>query len=346
MDLDFSSKETIVGTFAICITILTLATVIIIGRGKDWFRASVVFYATLNESYNLKNNAAVKMYSTDIGIVKDITIAGEKVKLKLKIFKDFAPRVKTDSIASVESPTLIGDEYVSIKPGSSNAEPLGENGELITVAKKSISDILDEFEVEKTARMVVSAIQGISETAQQLRAPDGPLMISLNSIEKTTNHLEKLTDSLQAGEGSAGSILKSRELIEALLARIDKLGEILDNLSRATEKTPQTVELVNANLKTLKQFAAKASGSFSRLESILQEVDESIQSVKTILTNFEEGSHDIPAIINSARHGIDEVRDSIEDADKVIQSIQKNPLIRGNLPPAPEADPTDTGLRP
>ncbi len=346
MTLDFTSKEKIVGAFAIGMTILILATVIIIGRGKDWFRASVVFYATFNESYNLKKNAAVKMYSTDIGTVKDITITGDKVKLTLKIFKDFAPRIKTNAIASVESPTLIGDEYVSIKPGRPDFLPLPENGQMRTVAKKSITDILEEFEIEKTAKMVVSAIQGISETAQELRAPDGPLMVSLHKIEQTTTHLESLTANLQAGEGTAGSIFKSRELIEALLARIDKLGEILDDLSRATAKTPQTVELVNTNLETLKRFSTKASGSFSRLENILREVDESIQSIKTTLANFEEGSHDIPAIINSARHGIDEIRDSIEDADKIIQSIQKNPLIRSNLPPAPETGPTDAGLRP
>jgi phospholipid/cholesterol/gamma-HCH transport system substrate-binding protein len=346
MELDFSSKEKIVGTFAICIAILILTTVIIIGRGKDWFRASVTFYATFSDSYNLKKNAAVKMYSTDIGVVKDIAITGQKVKLKLKIFEDFAPRIKEDATATVESPTLIGDEYVSIKPGSQDAVPLAENLEIRTIAKKSFTDIMEEFEVEKTAKMVVSAIQGISETAQELRAPDGPLMTSLDNIELATGHLEKLTASLQAGEGTAGSILQSRELIEALLARIDKLGEILDNLSEATEKTPQTVELVNTNLETLKQFSTRASGSFLRLEKILREVDESILAIKTILTNVEAGSHDIPTIIKSTRQGIDEIRDSVDDADKIIQSIQKNPLIRGNLPPEPEAAPTDSGLRP
>lgn len=286
------------------------------------------------------------MYSTDIGLVKDISLAGEKVKLTLKIYKDFAPRIKSNAIASVESPTLIGDEFVSIKPGSNKSLPLTPNSEIRTVAKKSFADILQEFEIEKTAKMVVAAIQGISETAHELRAPEGPLMTSLNNIERATGHFEKLTESLQAGEGTAGSILQSRELIEALLARIDKLGLILDDLSRATEKTPLTVELVNTNLETLKRFSTSASGSFLRLENILKEVDESILAIKTILTNVEAGSHDIPAIIQSARQGIDDIRDSVDNADRIIQSIQKNPLIRGNLPPEPEARPTDSGLRP
>ncbi len=346
MDLDFSNKEKIVGAFTICIVLLILATVILIGRGKDWFRASVVMYATFSESYNLKKNAAVKMYSTDIGMVTDIAISGEKVKLKLKIYQDFAPRIKSDSIATVESPTFIGDEFVSIKPGSVNAESLGENLEIRTVAKKSISDVLEEFEIEKTAKMVVSAVQGISETAQQLRAPEGPLMTSLNNIERTTTHFENLTAGLQAGEGTVGSILQSRELVEALLAKIDKLGHILDDLARATAKTPQTVTLVNTNLETLQEISAKAAGNFSQLETILQEVDASVQSVRRTLANFEDGSHDIPAILKSTRRGINEIRDGVEGADQIIQSIQKNPLIRGNLPPTPKPEITDSGLRP
>jgi len=138
MDLHFSSKEKIVGTFAICITILILATIIIIGRGKDWFRASVIFYATFSESYNLKENAAVKMYNTDIGLIKDISITGQKVKLTLKIYEDFAERIKDDAIATVESPTLIGDEYVSIKPGSRDALPLMEFGSLKSSSRHKV----------------------------------------------------------------------------------------------------------------------------------------------------------------------------------------------------------------
>jgi len=38
MELDFSKQEKIVGTFIICMTILLLATVIVIGRGKNWFK--------------------------------------------------------------------------------------------------------------------------------------------------------------------------------------------------------------------------------------------------------------------------------------------------------------------
>ncbi|GAF95450.1 unnamed protein product, partial [marine sediment metagenome] len=41
MELDFTKKEKSAGIFIIGISILLLATVIIIGRGKDWFKTYI-----------------------------------------------------------------------------------------------------------------------------------------------------------------------------------------------------------------------------------------------------------------------------------------------------------------
>ncbi|MCJ7616946.1 MAG: hypothetical protein MUO43_10470, partial [Desulfobacterales bacterium] len=69
MEVDYNKKEKIVGTFVIGIVILMLTMLIIIGRGKDWFKTYIIYYTTFEESYNLKENAAVKLYKADIGKV-------------------------------------------------------------------------------------------------------------------------------------------------------------------------------------------------------------------------------------------------------------------------------------
>jgi len=79
MVTDFSTKEKIVGMFGIFMAILLLATTIVIGRGKDWFRPTMTIYATFREGYNLETNTPVKLYNTDIGKVKHIELAGQKV---------------------------------------------------------------------------------------------------------------------------------------------------------------------------------------------------------------------------------------------------------------------------
>jgi len=275
MEVDYNKKEKIVGTFVIGIIVLMLTMLIIIGRGKDWFKTYVTYYTTFDESYNLRENAAVKLYRADIGKVKKITLAEDKVKVKLVILEDYSSRIRSDSVAIVDSPTFIGSEYISIIPGSADATLIEKGGEIPSREKKSVNDILAEFEVEKTAKMVIPAIQGIAEIAQIMRDPEGPLFTAL-----------------------------------------DKLDKILENINKASSKTPV----------------------------IMDQVSESVSSIKGIVKQVEE-SHDVPEITRSVKNGVQEIRNGVEEIDKVVQSLQKNLLIKSNLPPEEEPENIDAGLR-
>ena len=70
MELSYTRVEKSVGLFVIGIAVLVLTTVVILGRGKDWFAEEVTFYTSFRESYNLQVNAAVKLFKADIGKVE------------------------------------------------------------------------------------------------------------------------------------------------------------------------------------------------------------------------------------------------------------------------------------
>ena len=317
MDLNFSKKEKTVGTFIICIVVILLTTVVIIGRGKDWFKTYIIYYTTFDESYNLKEDAAVKLFKADIGKVKKIILVENKVKVELAILEEYSSRIRSDSVTIVESPTFIGSEYISIKPGSTKSPLIPEGGEINSTAKKSIADLMSEFHVEETAKKVIGMVQDISVITQMMRDPDGPFFTTVNNLNKTVSHLEAITSDLQAGKGTAGSILKSREVLQIILDDLDKVTQILESIAKASSKTPE----------------------------ITNEVLDSISSIKRILKEVEEGSHDIPEVTRSTKRGINEIRDGVENIDKVVDSLKKNFLIKPNLPPEPKGKNIDAGLR-
>ncbi len=324
MDIYFSKKEKNVGVFIISIIILLLVTIIIIGRGKDWFKTYVIYYTTFNESYNLQDNASVKLFKANIGKVKEIALDGNKVKVKLAILEEYSSRIRTDSIAIVESPTFIGSEYVSIQPGSHDAPLIPEGGEIKSEAKKKLSDFMAEFQVEKTAKMVVQATQDISEITKIMRDPNGPFFTTIDNINKTISHLEAIASDIRAGKGTVGGLLKSRALLETIQNDLDKAGTILENIADATTKTPETMV---------------------RIKKIGDGVLDCISSIKKILKEVEEGSSDIPKVTESTKRGVNEIRNGVENIDKVVQSLQKNILIRSNLPLEPKGENVDAGLR-
>ena len=253
MELNYSKKEKIVGIFVVFIGLLLLSTIIILGRGKNWFQDYNTYYTTFDESYNLKVGADVKLFKTNIGKVKAISVEN-KVTVKLAILSKYASRIRTDTITTVESPTFVGSEYISIIPGSADAPLLAKNGEIPSKAKKSITDILNEFEVEKAAKKLTRAIQDIAELTQALKNPEGPLLSTLENINKSTQHIEHITNRIEAGDGTLGNLLTSTQLLDTIVGRLESVGEILAYLSQASSKTPATVDQVQNTLTGVKEI--------------------------------------------------------------------------------------------
>ncbi|MEE8552835.1 MAG: MlaD family protein [Desulfobacterales bacterium] len=273
MELDFNKKEKIAGIFIIGIAILLLATVIIIGRGKDWFKTYITYYTAFEESYNLKVDTPVKLFNADIGKVKNITLVGDKVKVKLIILEDYQSRIRTDSVATVESPTFIGSEYISIIPGSKDAPLIPQEGDIPSKAKRSIADLLNEFQVEKTTKMVVDAVQEISRIVLLLRDPEGPLFTALDNANKTLAHIEKITRDISSGKGTLGNIVKSRDLLDHIHQNLDKVEDAVDTLKTILSN----IEKGSHDIPKATQSATKG---IHEIRSAVEDIDKVVQSLK------------------------------------------------------------------
>jgi phospholipid/cholesterol/gamma-HCH transport system substrate-binding protein len=338
MDIAFSRIEKLVGLFVVGIAILLVSTIIMIGRGKDWFADHVTYYTVFDESYNLKTDAAVKLFKADIGRVREITVSEDKVRVKLAILAKYHSRIRTDTVAVVESPTLIGSEYISIVPGSNTTQLLEENAEIPSRARKSLADIMDEFEVEATARKLVTALQDLAELAIFLKDPQGPLISTLNNVNAITGRVAAITADIEEGRGTLGELVASRGLMAKVDDRLAQLESILADLSQASAQTPAAMDLVNRNLNQL-ETAGKS------LTAGIEEIRTAVASLQVSLANIAAGSGEVPEITRTFRIGIQEIRDGVADIDKVVQSLQQNILIRGNLPEVPTPRAPDAGLR-
>jgi len=190
---------------------------------------------------------------------------------------------------------------------------------------------MSEFQVEETAKKVIRAVQDLSEIMQIMRDPDGPFFTAITNINKTISHVEAIICDIQAGKGTVGSMLKSREILQIILDDLDKVTQILESIAVASSKTPEITNKVQDNLAIIKKVG--------------EEVLDSTSSIKRILKEVEEGSHDIPEVTRSTKRGINEIRDGVENIDKVVKSLQKNFLIRPNLPPEPKGKNIDASLR-
>lgn len=346
MEINFTKAEKSVGIFIIGIFLLLLATVVILGRGKDWFADEVTFYTSFKESYNLQVNAAVKLFKADIGHVERISLGEDNVNVELAILARYASRIRQDSVALVDSPTLIGSEYISIVPGDSTSPKIPVGGMIPSMEKKSIADVLKEFEVEKTAMLAVRTVQEIADLVTIMKDPQGPLLATLDHIERTSLHLERIAGKIDQGEGTVGSMVASRELIDRVLSNLDRTHTLLDHIQVAAARGPGLMDQVSDNLSTLQTAGTGVVENVEVLKEILDEARRSIETFQVVLANMEEGSQDIPQVTATAKEGIREIRNGVENIDRVVKSLQRNIIIRSNLPDEPVVADVDAGLRP
>jgi len=238
MELKFSRIEKAVGLFMTVVVLLVLVTVVLIGRGQDWFREYVTYFTTFKEGYNLQVGAPVKLFKTDIGKVKRITLVEDKVRVELAILAEYASRIRKDTVATVESPTIIGSEFVSIRPGSPKEPALHPREEIRSESKKTLDDILQEFEVEKTAKKLIGALQDLSHIIEELQDPAGPLFSSLRGIDEVMKDVKAIVAGIENGEGTIGGLVKSDELLEKINDAMDRIDQILANVEKGSEDVP------------------------------------------------------------------------------------------------------------
>ena len=331
MELTFEKKEKIVGAFVVIIIALLLIVVVMIGRAKDWFRPYVTYYTLFDQAYNLSRDARVKLFTVDVGKVRDVRLEGDKVKVELAILKNYASRIRQDTVATVESPTVIGSEYVSIKPGTLQTTPVIPGGIIRSEPKKSLTDLMAEFEIEKTAKMVIKSIQAITSMVEQLRDPDGALFRALESTAQSLAHVEAVTRKIREGEGSIGKLVTSESLLDKLYVQIDHVDTIL----RRLEDTTASAHEVTRHFQSASETAPE----------VMDELKQTLTKIKEILTNIEKGSRDIPVVTESTKQGIEEMREGVQEIDKVVKSLQQNFFIKRHLDAEPTDQNIDTGLR-
>jgi phospholipid/cholesterol/gamma-HCH transport system substrate-binding protein len=283
--------EKVVGTFVIMVVILLLSMVILVGRGKDWFRKNVTYHTTFGQSYDLDTNSPVKLFNADIGKVKGIQLVGDRVQVTMAIYEEFASRIRQDSTASVEGISYIGKKYISIKPGSESLPLIEEDGEIRPVENKSISDLLKEFEIEKTAKMVIRAVQDLSEITARMKEPEGPLFTAMASVNKSLSEVEM------------------------------KVGKIMANVEKATGKAPKAVDQVQADLEKVHEIGDALLVHIAELKKIIANIEKGSKDIPAVTGSVKNGVGEI----RSAVDNIDQVVQSLKKNVLIRSNIPPEP---------------------
>ena len=177
----------IVGTLAIL-----AAGVFVIGSKEYLFRSTYQLQAQFDNVAGLAEGADVQVGGVHSGIVRSIELPhkpGEQVTVVMDLNRSTHEIIKQDSVASIETEGVLGNQFVAISFGSAGQ-----------------ADVKDGEIIESEPPLVLSDLfkktSGILDSSQQ----------AINNATMATAHLSSVSAKIDSGQGTVGALVNDKQV--------------------------------------------------------------------------------------------------------------------------------------
>ena len=190
------SRVARLGAFIVVTLAVLAAGVFIIGSKEYLFRSTYQLKAQFDNVAGLAEGADVQVGGVHSGTVTGIllpTRPGDKVTVVMELAKSTHEIIKQDSVASIQTEGLLGNQYLAISFGSAGQADV-KDGEIIqSEPPLEMADLL-----KKT--------NGILDSSQQ----------AIENATLATAHLNSVSAKIDSGQGTVGALVNDKQLYSNL----------------------------------------------------------------------------------------------------------------------------------
>ena len=184
------------GAFIVVTLAVLAAGVFVIGSKEYLFRSTYQLRAQFDDVAGLAEGADVQVGGVHSGTVTGIVLPnkpGGKVTVIMELAKSTHEIIKQDSVASIETEGLLGNQYMSISFGSAGQAEVKSGAIIQSEAPLEMADLL-----KKTS--------GILDSSQQ----------AIRNAVLATAHLNSVSAKIDSGQGTVGALVNDKQLYRNL----------------------------------------------------------------------------------------------------------------------------------
>ncbi|MGO8839178.1 MAG: MlaD family protein [Limisphaerales bacterium] len=217
-----NSLETRLGVFVVLVIFAAFFIMETLG-GMESFHGGYRLNALFDTVQDLKVGNSVKMAGVEVGRVEKIALTGNKVKVTMKLHSDAV--VKTDSKAVVKFTGLMGQNFVAVDFGSTDAPRATDGMVLTTEEQPDLNAIMTKLDGATTG------IQNLTKsfTPDTINNLMGPLVdfVKQNSghLGGAISNIENISGQIASGQGTVGKLIYSDTLYNSALVTVTNLQD-------------------------------------------------------------------------------------------------------------------------
>ena len=264
-----------VGLFVLVCLVLLAVLLVSFTKGVTIFSRNYSIFLTTTDVGGIKHGASVLMSGYPIGNVTGIALSSNGSFVTLELTINRGHHIREDAAFKLEQSGVLGDQFVSVKPGTNMAAKFLESG--TTVACDPPFNLLDTARdaagfirrIDETATMLNNAI---ADVRRQVLNPEtlSNLAVTVSNLRETSQRAVATVEELRALVSSnSPTVTSSVSNLEAFTARLDalavSLGNIVDTNSPGIARAVRNVEDSSASLKLVMSDVQAGNGAVGKL---------------------------------------------------------------------------------
>jgi phospholipid/cholesterol/gamma-HCH transport system substrate-binding protein len=285
------------------------------------------FEVPFDEATQLAQEADVRISGVSVGKVKLIELGPEDDAVAtVELDSRYAP-IPSDTRATLRAKTLLGETYVELTPGSDEAEPLPEGGDLprAQVAQSvQLDEIFRTFD-DRTRAAFSQWMQGAAGAFRGRGDDVSIALASLDSFAREADHALRILDSQE--QAVSGLLSSGAEVFGALSERQGQLAGLIRNTEAVFSTTAERNEDLKAlftvlptflresrtTLTRLDRFAATADPVITQLRPSVRQLAPTLTSTANLASELDRFYPGLRAAINAAPKGFPALRRLLDD---------------------------------
>jgi phospholipid/cholesterol/gamma-HCH transport system substrate-binding protein len=230
------SRAARLGSFIVFTLAILAGGVFIIGSKAYLFRSTYTIQTQFENVAGLAAGASVQVGGVPSGTVHSIALPsrpGDKVTVVMDLDSATHAIIKHDSVATIETEGLLGNQYMAISFGSAGQAEVRDGDFIQSEPPLQMADIL-------------AKASGILSSSQ----------VAVANVSQATAHLNSVSAKIDSGQGSVGALINDKSLYINLERSTSSLNETMIQAQTGVTDFKENMEALKQNF-LLKGFFKK-----------------------------------------------------------------------------------------
>lgn len=312
-----NTLETRLGIFFALALVAAVVILELVGMGSFW-KKGIPIKARFETITELKKGDPVKMAGVEIGKVTDIDLARGKVEVTLSVDKD--ADVRTDSKASIKFVGLMGQNYVSLDFGSSNAPRVTPGTVLETEEQADLNSLM--VKLQNVAEGVEGLTRNFSgESFANLLGPFTDFLKENNpKLSAILSNLQKISGQISEGEGTVGKLIMDDQFYVTAMNTVSNLNTTIDDIEPVFETAKLTLEDARKVVTDMRE----GKGTVGKLlvdDTLYTETTTAMVNLREILQKINQGEGSVGQLVND-KSFIDNAKLTLQKVEKATEGLE------------------------